>query len=171
VRRHKDLPGAIFHGFFQAWREVEYPQSATRFAVAVRAYRAVARSGPRDCMCGTGTGMATGDFDPAHPPYDPNCPLANISAWIDDPPKTPIDRFFGFVGKQDAEYGDIQFTMERMKYVGKPVNVTTAKAPYGGTHRFYADAGHDGFDSPPYYDALNIAWGVPPENATWALTR
>jgi hypothetical protein len=88
-----------------------------------------------------------------------------------DPPKTPIDRFFGFVGKQDVEYGDIQFTMERMKYVGKPVNVTTAKAPYGGTHRFYADAGHDGFDSAPYYDALNIARGVAPENAAWALTH
>jgi len=144
-------------------------QSATRFAVAVRAYRAVARSGPRDNLCGTGA--ATADFDPAHPPYDPNCPPAKISAWLDDSPKTPIDRFFGFVGKSDVEYGDIQFTMEHMKFVGQPVNVTTGKAPYGGTHRFYADAGHDGFDSAPYYDALNIAWGVPPENATWALTH
>jgi hypothetical protein len=144
-------------------------QSATRFAVAVRAYRAVARSGPRDNSCGTGA--ATGDFNPAMPPYDPNCPLAEISAWLDETPKTPIDRFFGFVGKMDEEYGDIQFTMERMKFVGKPVNVTTARAPYDGTHRFYADAGHDGFDSAPYYDALNIAWGVPSENATWALTH
>jgi hypothetical protein len=144
-------------------------QSATRFAVAVRAYRAVARSGPRDNTCGTGA--ATTDFDPQHPPYDPNCSVDKISAWIDDTPKTPIDRFFGFTGKMDPEYGDIQFTMERMKYIGKPVNVSTAKAPYDGTHRFYADAGHDGFDSAPYYDALNIAWGVPPENATWALTH
>jgi len=144
-------------------------QSATRFAVAVRAYRAVARSGPRDNVCGTG--VATGDFDPQHPPYDPNCTVDKISAWIDDAPKTPIDRFFGFVGKMDPEYGDIQFTMERMKFIGKPVNVSTAKAPYDGTHRFYADAGHDGFDSAPYYDALNIAWGVPPENATFALTH
>jgi hypothetical protein len=144
-------------------------QSATRFAVAVRVYRAVARSGPRDNVCGTG--VATGDFDPAHPPYDPNCTLDKISSWLDDTPKTPIDRFFGFVGKQDVEYGDIQFTMEHMKFVGKPVNVTTAKAPYDGTHRFYADAGHDGFDSAPYYEALNFAWGVPPENAAWALTH
>jgi hypothetical protein len=144
-------------------------QSATRFAVAVRAYRAVARSGPRDNNCGTGA--ATADFDPQHPPYDVNCPVAKISAWLDDTPKTPIDRFFGFVGKTDEEYSDIQFTMEHMKFVGAPMNISTAKAPYGGTHRFYADAGHDGFDSAPYYDALNIAWGVPPENAAWALTH
>jgi hypothetical protein len=144
-------------------------QSATRFAVAVRAYRAVARSGPRDNACGTGA--ATMDFDPAHPPYDIACPVAKISAWLDDPPKTPIDRFFGFVGKADPEYSDILFTMERMKFVGQPVNITTAKAPYNGTHRFYAEAGHDGFDSAPYYDALNIAWGVPPDNAAWALTH
>lgn len=144
-------------------------QSATRFAVAVCAYRAVARSGPRDNLCGTG--QSATDFDPQKPPYDPNCPVDKISAWLDDAPKTPIERFFGFVGKMDDEYGDIQFTMERMHFVGKPVNVTTAKAPYDGTHRFYADAGHDGFDSAPYWDALNIAWGVPPENATWALTH
>lgn len=144
-------------------------QSATRFAVAVCAYRAVARSGPRDNICGTGE--ATGDFDPQAPPYDPNCPPAKISAWLDDAPKTPIERFFGFVGKQDLEYGDIQFTMERMHFIGKPVNVSTAKAPYDGTHRFYADAGHDGFDAMAYWDALNIAWGVPAENATWALTH
>jgi hypothetical protein len=131
----------------------------------------VARSGPRDNICGIPPGSATTDFDPQNPPYDPNCTVDKISAWLDETPKTPIDRFFGFTGKADPEYADIQFTMERMKFLGKPVNVSTAKAPYDGTHRFYADAGHDGFDSAPYYDALNIAWGVPPENATWALTH
>jgi hypothetical protein len=141
-------------------------QSATRFAVAVRAYRAVARSGPRDNSCGTG--VAIGDYDPANPPYDADCADAEISAWLDEPPKTPIDRFFGFVGKTDPEYGDIIFTMERMGFVGKPVNVTTAAAPYDGSHRFYADAGHDGFDGPMYEAALNIAWGVPAENIAWA---
>jgi hypothetical protein len=144
-------------------------QSATRFAVAVCAYRAVARSGPRDNSCGTGA--ATSDFNPEQPPYDPNCSTAEISAWLDDTPKTPIDRFFGFVGKDDEEYGDIMFTMNRMKFVGEPVNVSTAQAPYGGSHRFYANAGHDGFDGAAYYDALNIAWGVPAENAAWALTH
>lgn len=144
-------------------------QSATRFAVAVCAYRAVARSGPRDNGCGTGA--ATADFDPQNPPFDPSCAQAKISAWLDDTPKTPIDRFFGFVGKSDEEYGDIQFTMERMKFIGKPVNVSSAKAPYDGSHRFYADTGHDGFDGAAYYDALNIAWGVPAENAAWALTH
>jgi hypothetical protein len=141
-------------------------QSATRFAVAVRSYRAVARSGPRDNTCGSG--VATGDYDPAKPPYEANCPDAEISAWLDEPPKTPIDRFFGFVGKTDPEYGDIIFTMERMGFIGKPVNVTTATAPYDGSHRFYADAGHDGFDAAMYEAALNIAWGVPAENIAWA---
>jgi hypothetical protein len=144
-------------------------QSATRFAVAVRVYRAVARAGPRDNVCGTGAG--TGDFDAQNPPYDPDCPDSEISAWLDEEPKTPVDRLFGFVGKTDEQYGDILFTMERMQFVGAPVNVTTGSAPYGGSHRFYADAGHDGFDSAPYHDALNIAWGVPPENATWAASH
>jgi hypothetical protein len=144
-------------------------QSATRFAVAVRAYRAVARSGPRDNSCGTGA--AQGDYDPAKPPYDSNCADVEISAWLDEEPKTPIERFFGFVGKNDPEYGDIIFTMDRMGFVGAPVNVTTATAPYGGSHRFYADAGHDGFDGAPYHAAMNIAWGVPAENIAWANTH
>jgi hypothetical protein len=144
-------------------------QSATRFAVAVRAYRAVARSGPRDNGCGTGVAM--GDYDPESPPYDPACADEKISAWLDEEPKTPIDRFFGFVGKTDPEYGDIIFTMERMGFVGKPVNVTTGAAPYGGSHRFYAEAGHDGFGGEVYDDAMNIAWGVPAENIAWASTH
>ncbi|HEX2880187.1 MAG TPA: hypothetical protein VHO25_11715, partial [Polyangiaceae bacterium] len=76
-------------------------QSAARFGVAVRLYRAVSRSGPRDNQCGDGT-LADMDFDPNNPPYDVNCPDSDISAWIDDPPATPIERFFGFVGKQDG---------------------------------------------------------------------
>lgn len=144
-------------------------QSATRFGVAVCAYRVVARAGPRDNTCGTGVGET--DFDAQMPPYDVSCPEAEISAWLDETPKTPLDRFFGFVGKEDEQYGDILFTMERMKFVGQPVNITSAQAPYGGSHRFYADVGHDGFDSAPFYDALNLAWGVPPENAAWALTH
>jgi hypothetical protein len=141
-------------------------QSATRFAVAVRVYRAVARSGPRDNVCGTGT--AEGDFEAANPPYDPNCADGDISAWLDEVPATPIERFFGFVGKEDTQYGDILFTMERLGFAGMPVNISTAVAPFGGSHRFYADTGHDGFDGAQYFDALNIAWGVPVENAQWA---
>jgi hypothetical protein len=49
-----------------------------------------------------------------------------------------------------------------MHYVGMPVNISTAQPPYGGSHRFTADTGHGGFDT--FTDALNIAFGVPPEN-------
>jgi hypothetical protein len=142
-------------------------QSAARFGVAVRLYRAVSRSGPRDNQCGDGT-LADMDFDPNNPPYDVNCPDSDISAWIDDPPATPIERFFGFVGKQDGQYGDILFTMERMGFSGQPVNVSTATPPYDGSHRFYADDGHSSFDGPEYWPALQIAWGVPDENMAHA---
>jgi hypothetical protein len=135
-------------------------QTAARIGRAVRLYRAVSRSGPRDNGCGTGA--ATGDFDPLKPPYDPNCPAKNIATWQDEGPATPIDRFFGFAGKQDGQYGDDMFSMEHMHYVGMPVNISTAQPPYGGSHRFYADTGHVGFDN--FTDALNIAFGVPPEN-------
>lgn len=138
-------------------------QSAARFGVAVRLYRAVSRSGPRDNQCGDGT-IPTEDFDPANPPYDVNCPDSDISAWIDDPPATPIERFFGIVGKMDGQYGDILFTMERMGFSGQPVNISTATPPFDGSHRWYADDGHSSFDGPEYWPALQIAWGVPDEN-------
>ena len=51
-----------------------------------------------------------------------------------------------FTGGKDGQFGDIMFTMERMKFVGQPVNLDTDKAPYGGSHRFYSlTAGHSGF--------------------------
>src|SRR5260221_11226117 len=59
------------------------------------------------------------------------------------------------------------FAMERMHYVGTPVNISTANAAFDGSHRFYADAGHTGFDpttTPALIDAINIAFGVLPEN-------
>lgn len=142
-------------------------QSAARFGVAVRLYRAVSRSGPRDNQCGDGT-IPTEDFDPNNPPYDVNCPDSDISAWIDDPPATPIERFFGIVGKMDGQYGDILFTMERMGYSGTPVNISTATPPFDGSHRWYADDGHSSFDGPEYWPALQIAWGVPDENMVHA---
>lgn len=145
-------------------------QSAARFGVAVRLYRAVSRSGPRDNQCGDGT-IPTEDFDPAAPPYDVNCPDSDISAWIDDPPATPIERFFGIVGKMDGQYGDILFTMERMGFSGQPVNISTAPPPFDGSHRWYADDGHSAFNDEPYWPALAIAWGVPPANMEFAAAN
>jgi hypothetical protein len=143
-------------------------QSAARWARAVRMYRAVSRSGPRDNACGDGKLHSGEDFDPQLPPYDPNCAPEDISAWLDEVSQTPLDRFFGFVGNMDGQYGDILFSMEYMKYSGTPVNISTVAAPYGGSHRFYANDGHSSFDDQKYWPALAIAWGVPPENMEFA---
>jgi hypothetical protein len=143
-------------------------QSAARWARAVRMYRAVSRSGPRDNACGDGKLHAGEDFNPEMPPYDANCAPEDISAWLDEVSQTPLDRFFGFVGNMDGQYGDILFSMEYLKYSGTPVNISTAAAPYGGSHRFYANDGHSGFDDQKYWPALQIAWGVPQENMDYA---
>jgi hypothetical protein len=134
------------------------------FAHALFVYRAVSQSGPFDDHCGPG--MAKGDFDPNNLPYDPNCAPAHIASWLDSPSVTPMDRYFGFAGKADVSYGDILFAMDRMHYVGTPVNITTAQAPYGGSHRFYAETGSVGFSNNGGFpiDAINIAFGVLPEN-------
>ena len=142
-------------------------QSAACFATQLRVWRVVPQSGPRDNTCGNG--KATGPFDPAKPPWDPACPIGHIASWIDAKSATPIDRYWGFTGGNDGQFGDIMFTMERMKFVGDFVNVDTAKAPYGGSHRFYSlVAGHNGFPGPPPngfpMDAINLAFGVLPEN-------
>ena len=159
----KDLKGI-------RWSDVAFTgfshgaQSAACFATQLRVWRVVPQSGPRDNTCGKGP--AKGPFDPANLPYDPACPVAHIASWIDTPPATPINRFFGFTGGKDGQFGDIMFTMERMKFVGAFTNLDTEKAPYGGSHRFYSlVAGHNGFPNGFPIEAMNIAFDVAPENA------
>ncbi|HTM43577.1 MAG TPA: hypothetical protein VL137_01405 [Polyangiaceae bacterium] len=143
--------------------------TAARIGMAVRLYRAVSRSGPRDNGCGVG--QAPGDFDPNNPPWDPNCDINSISSWLDETPATPIDRFYAMVGKTDVEYGDIMFTMNRIGFRGMPERWDLPGAVLTDTNRFYVDAGHLDFllaapdVQPPNTEAvLNIAFGVPPEN-------
>ena len=136
---------------------------------AVRLYRVVSRSGPRDNTCGIAGGVAKGDFSRATPPWKPDCMPANIASWLDAPSATPINRFYAFVGMQDVEYGDIQFAMERMKYPGDPVRWDAAGATLTGVNRFYADDGHLDFlsaaNKPVRTDeALEEAFGVPAAN-------
>jgi len=141
-------------------------QSAARFARAYRMFRAVSRSGPRDNQCGNGNAGGM-DYDPQNPPFDPACPDEDISAWLDEESKTPMERFFGFVGKEDGQYGDIMFGMERMNYVGMPINLSlpaNQNGPYT-SNRFYADVGHSGFDDGTFDAALEHAFGIPPENS------
>ncbi|HEY1534935.1 MAG TPA: hypothetical protein VGF76_13000 [Polyangiaceae bacterium] len=156
------------------WSDVAFTgmsHGATTAAVigkAVRLYRVVSRSGPRDNACGL-PGMAAGDFSRATPPWQANCPDASIASWLDAPSATPVARFFAMVGKQDVEYGDIMFAMERMKYPGEPIRWDVAGSVLTGTSRFYADAGHLDFlaaagPPPRTSEALNIAFGVPVAN-------
>jgi hypothetical protein len=143
-------------------------QSAARFARAYRMFRAVSRSGPRDNQCGEGNAGGM-DYDPANPPFDPACPDDDISAWLDEESKTPVERLFGFVGKEDGQYGDIMFGMERMKYVGMPLNISKNPNPPFNTNRFYGDVGHSGFDDGSFDAALEYAFGIPPENSNPAF--
>jgi hypothetical protein len=145
---------------------------ATTAAVAgrivQRMWRVVSRSGPRDDTCGVGM-SPTPTFDPANPPWKANCPPANIASWMDQPSKTPMDRFYGLVGTTDVEYGDIMFDMNYTKYPGPPVqwNVT---GPVLTGNQFYSTAGGhldwlQAANLPPNTDlVLNIAFGIPPEN-------
>jgi hypothetical protein len=142
-------------------------QSAACFATVLRVYRAVSQSGPRDNTCGNGP--ATGPYNAAMPPFNLNCPVAHIASWIDTKVlATPIDRFYGFTGGMDGQFGDIMFTMQRMSFPGDYVNLDdpTATAPYNGSHRFYSlKVGHSGFPNGFPVDAMNVALGTLPENA------
>ena len=136
---------------------------------AVRLYRVVSRSGPRDNTCGTGA--AKGDFSRAMPPWDVPCTDMTVASWLDKTSATPINRFYAFVGKSDVEYGDLMFAMERMKFPGEPVKWDVAGSVLTGTNRFYADAGHLDFlsaadNTKPMRtdDALEAAFGVPEAN-------
>jgi len=136
--------------------------------LAVRMYRVVSRSGPRDNTCGTGASV--GPFDPNNPPWKPNCPDASIASWLDMPSVTPINRFYGLVGTGDTEYGDIMFNMERTKYPGQPVQWNVATPNLAGTNRFYStEGGHlDWLQAANVpintEEVLNIAFAIPAEN-------
>ena len=136
---HQQFPGEDWGYFLNQdgsvrWSDVAFTgfshgaQSAARFGHMVRLYRAVSQSGPRDSTCGKGP--ATGDFDPNNPPYYTDCTLASATmqspgghhyaTWLDEPSPTPIDRYYGFVGMQDGQYGDIMWSMDHMKFSARP---------------------------------------------------
>lgn len=168
---HEDFPEEDWGYFLTAdgkvrWSDVGITgyshgaQTAARTARATCVYRAVSRSGPRDNECGR---------NDQTPPYDVDCDLSKVSAWIDEVSKTPTDRLFAFVGMNDSQHGDDLYAMERMKYIGEPVDISTVPYPYSGSHRFIATGeGHSGFDDEKYWPALGIAWGVPKANMDYA---
>jgi hypothetical protein len=137
--------------------------------VGVRVWRVVSNAGPRDNTCGKGTGSVP--YDPQNPPFDAACPDSKIASWLDQPSKTPMDRFYALVGTTDSQYGDIMFNMERTKY-GPAVQFNDPNAVLTNGHRFYSSAGGhldflnaaDTVKPPRTNEALNIAFGIPPEN-------
>lgn len=151
------------------WSDVAvtgFSHGATTAAINARSYaclwRAVSRSGPRDNECGKGPCSA-----PVGPTnYNPACTDDHIASWLDEPSKTPMDRFYGFAGMEDGQCGDIMFNMYRTKYLGQPLIFDAAGADVTTTHQFFAQGeGHSGFfDYGPAKLALEIAFGIPPEN-------
>jgi hypothetical protein len=132
--------------------------SAIRWAKKLKVWRAVARSAPRDNICGQYA--------------DGQCPDMVVSSWLDEPALTPVDSLFGIDGDKDGEYKDIVFAMERMKFPGAITDIGKVAAPYGGSHRLMAtDAdnfGHDDFVEKKWWPALDVMWGTPAENITYA---
>lgn len=146
--------------------------TAARIASAVRLYRAVSRSGPRDNGCGNG--VAIGDFDANNPPWKTDCNEDSISSWLDETSATPMSRYYALVGMSDGQYGDIMFHMQRRGYRGAPVRWDLPGAVLTESNRWYADEGHLDFllaaNVPPNTEqALELAFGVPPENQSPAF--
>jgi hypothetical protein len=124
--------------------------NAARFAMLVRAWRAVSIAGPRDNACENLNQDDCGGV---------------VATWFDEEPLTPIDRFFAITGKGDEQHTQHLFALERIGYQGEPVAVQSAEPPYGDSRRFIAEGGHEEFcGQAAYDDACNVAFGVPPEN-------
>lgn len=139
--------------------------NAALFAHEVGVYRAVSRNGYGGNGCSV-TNPVRDTFDPRSPPYDDPCSDAAIAGWLDVPSATPLDRYFGFVEKNSDPFASWLFAMERMDYVGEPVDLDVAAAPYGGSHRFY---GTGEFEA--HSDAVDVAFGVLPENRGGKVVR
>jgi dienelactone hydrolase len=143
-----------------------FSHGATTAAVTARSYacvwRAVSRSGPRDDTCGKGPcGMPL-----SASAYDAACTNDKIASWLDEPSKTPMDHFYGIAGMSDGQCGDIMFNMHHTMYPGEPTVFDMAGADISTTHQFFSSGvGHSGFfDYGPAEAALEIAFGIPPEN-------
>jgi hypothetical protein len=131
--------------------------SSIRWAKKVKLWKAVARSGPRDNVCGSEySGKA--------------CPETVVSSWLDEDSATPLDRLYGLVGNGDSQYGDILFAMERMKFTGMPTDVT-AGPPSNGSHRLFINGGHDNFAGKGFWPVMDYIFETPAENSTYANTH
>jgi hypothetical protein len=132
--------------------------SAIRWAKKLKVWRAVARSAPRDNVCGQ---FAEGQ-----------CPDSVISSWLDEVSATPVENLYGLDGTQDGEYKDFVFSMARMKFPGELVDIGKVAPPYNGSHRMFvtdgSNFGHDDFTNKRYWPAMDVIWDTPAENVTYA---
>ncbi len=131
-----------------------------------RMWRVVSRAGPRDNECGNGECT----LPLSTPSYDVNCPVEDYASWLDQPSKTPMNRFYAIVGTTDGQCGDISFNMFHTQYIGEPVLFNMPGTDITGTNRFYStEGGHYDFlrapdGVPRTEEVLNIAFAIPPEN-------
>lgn len=125
--------------------------SAVRFAMLVRASRAIAFSGPRDNTCAS---LACTEKD------------AIVATWFGESSKTPRDRFFAITGVVDSQHTQHLVAFEKLGIPGTVVDVDSQSMPYAGTHRLKStSADHGAFcDNAKYRDACNYLLDVPPEN-------
>jgi len=126
--------------------------NAPRFAMLVRASRSVSFAGPRDNSSGSGPGT------------DAYCPALVSATWLDEKPLTPIDRFYTLSGSADAQHPQHLFAMEKLGYVGQPVDMSVGP-PYDNSHRITGPGGHESPCNETNYKALcNYLFGVDPAN-------
>ncbi len=125
--------------------------SAVRFAMVVRASRAIAFSGPRDNTCES---VACTE------------PNAIVATWFGETPKTPRDRLFAITGGADSQHTQHQVAFEKLGLEGALVDVDKQAMPYGGSHRLKSTSGEHGSfcELAKYRDACNYLFDVPAEN-------
>jgi hypothetical protein len=110
--------------------------SAAAYATVRPVHRAISLAGPRDVTPVT-------------------------ASWLTGPSVSPPDRFYGFTGAGDAQFGDHQKAFGLLKYPGELTDVTQAMPPYNGSHRLRCPGGHgDPASCDRYAAACKYMFGV-----------
>ncbi len=124
--------------------------NSPRFAKLVRAWRSVSFAGPRENEC-----MSTDT---------PTCEGVLTAKWLTEPSATPLDRYYGVTGVQDAKHPQPLFAFVKAQYAGMPVNVSVGP-PYNNSRRIVTPGGHAWFcDENAYKGLCNYLFSVPPED-------
>lgn len=128
--------------------------SAVRWSKKFKFWRVVARSGPRDNICGSAYKGQT-------------CPDTAVSSWLTEATTTPVAAVFSLGGMGDSQYGDFVYANDKLMLPGTPTDVTTA-APPDGQNRLYISGGHDDFTNKKFWPVFDKIYAMPAENVTYA---